>query len=152
MGHRFWLFYWHRPKPLPRAKARVVPPSLFGGGQGHQVPTSWGRQQESRQDQVWKGRRRDGVPPRIAATEIGGQGRDAQGPEPQQENRQRGGGERKKTSYIHMGRSQSFPLPTMLLAWLQPFPGGAQPARMVLENTFPETLYPDQRVGVVLAV
>lgn len=35
-------------------------------------------------------------------------------PEPQQENRQRGGGERKKTSYIYMGWSQALPLPTVL--------------------------------------
>lgn len=52
------------------------------------------------------------------------------GPEQQQENRQRGGGERKKTSYIHMGRSQGLPLPTMPLAsWLQPFPAGIQPGQ-----------------------
>lgn len=48
-------------------------------------------------------------------------------PEPQQENRQRGGGERKKTSYIYMGWSQDLPLPTVL--GFQPFPVGAQPGQ-----------------------
>lgn len=66
------------PSPSPWAKA--ASPYLMGGwGQENQVPTSWGRQRESRQDQVWKGRRRDGVPQEPAATEIGSRGRDAQG-------------------------------------------------------------------------
>lgn len=78
MDQRVWLFYWHRPKPLPLGQGSL---SLSDGGgrQENQVPTSWGRQRESRQDQVWKGRRRDGVPQEPAATEIGSRGRDAQG-------------------------------------------------------------------------
>lgn len=79
MGQRFCLFYLHRPKPLPLGQGSPSLSDGVGTGQENQVPTSWGRQRESRQDQVWKGRWRDGVPPRIAATEIGGQGRDAQG-------------------------------------------------------------------------
>lgn len=55
-------------------------------------------------------------------------------PEPQRENRQRGGGERKKTSYIYMGWSHHLPLPTVLSL-----------ARMALENMFPETLNSELR-------
>lgn len=109
------------PKVLPilRAQAQAPPPGQgspslsdgAGAGQENQVPTSWGRQRESRQDQVWKGRRRDGVPPRIAATEIGGQGRDAQGARATAREQAEGRG-REEENQLHLhGVEPALPLP-----------------------------------------
>lgn len=140
MGQRFWLFYWHRPKPLPLGQGS---PSLSDGvrvGQENQVPTSWGRQRESRQDQVWKGRRRDGVPPRIAATEIGGQGRDAQGARATAREQAEGRG-REEENQLHLHGVEPGPPPAhRAQLGLQPFPLGAHPGQ-----DGPDTLYPDLR-------
>lgn len=74
------------------------------------------------------------MPPRIAATEIGGQGRDAQGPEPQQENRQREG-ERGRKPVTSTWEEPRPPLPTVLLPGFHLSQGVLSQARMALEET-----------------
>lgn len=118
------------------------PPPMSGqGARMGSVPTSWGRQRESRQDQARREGRRMGCPHKPQATETGGVGKGQKAQGVGQKQRQRwkqqrgtrrdggreggreGGGKRgKKTSYIDM--TLSLPGRPKISAWLQPVPSG----------------------------
>lgn len=98
------------PSACPEGRGQATPsPRLVWGARTGHVPTSWGRQRESRQDQVQEeGRRKVGCPQEPRQKEQGeGKGcagvgqRDRHGGGTRREGQ--GGRERKTTSYIHMG-------------------------------------------------
>lgn len=107
------------PAPPTGSWGQPLPSCSVGERGRGRVPTSWGRQRESRQDQARRREgRRMGCPQEPQETETGwvrgecaGGGRERQQQQRETRREEREGERGKKTSYIHTREEQPDPLP-----------------------------------------